>query len=77
MTSNKLGILYVTFTQKERGRNSIVGIATRFGPDGPGIESRWERDFPHPSRPALISIQPPIQWVLALFPRGKAAGWWS
>ena len=24
-----------------RGRDSSVGIATRYGPDGPGIESRW------------------------------------
>jgi len=27
--------------------------ATRYGLDGPGIESRWGRDFPHPSSPAL------------------------
>ena len=31
------------------GRDSSVGIATRYGLDGPGIESRWRRDFPHPS----------------------------
>jgi hypothetical protein len=24
----------------------VVGIATRYGLDGRGIESRWERDFP-------------------------------
>ena len=35
------------------GRDGIVGIATRYGLDGPGIESLWGRDFPHPSRPAL------------------------
>ena len=35
------------------GRDSSVGIATRYGLDGPGIESRCGRDFPHPSRPAL------------------------
>jgi hypothetical protein len=35
------------------GRDSSVGIATRYGLDGPGIESRWGRDFPHPFRPAL------------------------
>jgi hypothetical protein len=29
-------------------RHSSVGIATRYGPDGPGIESRWGRDFPAP-----------------------------
>ena len=31
------------------GRDSSVGIATRYGLNGPGIESYWERDFPHPS----------------------------
>jgi hypothetical protein len=30
-----------------------VGIATGYGLDGPGIESRWGRDFPHLSRPDL------------------------
>ena len=30
---------------------SSVGIATGYGMDGPGIESRWGRDFPHLSRP--------------------------
>ena len=45
------------------GRDSSVGIATGYGLDGPVIESRWGgRDFSHPSRPALGSIQPPIQW---------------
>jgi hypothetical protein len=34
-------------------RDSSVGIATRYGLDDPGIESRWRRDFPHPFRPAL------------------------
>jgi len=45
---------------------SVVGIATGYGLDGPGIESRWGRDFPHLSRPALGSTQPPVQWVPAL-----------
>ena len=45
------------------GRDSSVGIATRYGPDGLGIEFRWGRDFPHPSRPAVGSTQPPIQGV--------------
>ena len=40
---------------------SIVGIATGYGLDGPGIEFRWGRDFPHRSRSALGSTQPPVQ----------------
>jgi hypothetical protein len=31
------------------GRDSLVGVATRYGMDGPVIDSLWGRDFPHPS----------------------------
>ena len=41
----------------EVGRDSSVGIVTRYGLDCPGIESRWGRDFPHPSRPDLWPTQ--------------------
>ena len=54
--------------QTAGGRDSSVGIATRYGLDGPGIESRWGggRDFPHPYRPTLGPTQPPVQWVPGL-----------
>ena len=45
------------------GRDSSVGTAARYELDGPGIESRWERDFQHLSRPALGPTQAPVQWV--------------
>ena len=35
---------------------NAVGIVTHYGLDGPGIESRWRRDFPHPSRSASYTI---------------------
>jgi hypothetical protein len=57
-------------------RDNSVGIATRYRVDGAGIESRWGRDFPHPSRPALVPTQPPIQWLPGLFSESKAAGAW-
>jgi hypothetical protein len=44
-------------------RDSVVGIETRYGLDGPGIESRWGRDFPHRSKPTLGPTQPCVQWV--------------
>jgi hypothetical protein len=44
------------------GPGSSVGIATGYGLDGLGIESRWRRDFPHLSIPALGPTQPPVQW---------------
>ena len=53
------------------GRDSSVGIATRQLLDGPGIESRCGRDFPHHFRPALGPTQPPIQWVPGFFPGVK------
>jgi hypothetical protein len=48
------------------GRDSAVSVPTRYGLDGPGIDSLWGRDFPQPSRPALCPTQPAIRWVPGL-----------
>jgi hypothetical protein len=59
------------------GRDISVGIATRYGLVGPGIESRWKRDFPHQFRPALGPTQLPIHLVTDFFSGAKAAGVWG
>jgi hypothetical protein len=46
--------------RQSRVRDNVAGIATRYGLEGPGIESRWRRDFLHQFRPAVGTIQPPI-----------------
>jgi hypothetical protein len=58
--------LHTTFavtTQFESGPGSSVSIVTGYGLDRPGIETRWGRDFPQLSRPALGPTQPPVQRV--------------
>ena len=40
------------------GPGSVVGVATVYRLDGPGIESWLWRDFPHLSRPALGPVFP-------------------
>jgi hypothetical protein len=57
------------------GRDSSVGIATRYGLDGPGIESRWGEIFRiRPDRP---SGPPSLLYNgYLVFPGGKEAGAW-
>jgi hypothetical protein len=50
------------------GRDDVVGIATRYGLDGPGIESRLRKDFIQPFRPPM---GPAVQWFI---PWVEAAG---
>jgi len=42
------------------------GQRRRYGLEGPGIESRWGRDFSQLSRRALGPTHPPIQWLPGL-----------
>jgi len=56
------------------GRDSSVGIATRYGLDGPRIETRWGRDFPHPSRPALGPTPASYTMGTGSFPGVKRPG---
>ena len=46
---------------KHMGRDSSVGIATRYGLDGLGIEAWWRRGFLQPPKPALGPNQPLMQ----------------
>jgi hypothetical protein len=45
--------------QFKGSRDSSIGTATRYGLGGPGIESRWKRAIPHPSRQNLEPTQSP------------------
>jgi hypothetical protein len=54
--------------RQDDGAGSSVGIVTAYVLDGPGIESRWRRDFPYLSGPALRPNHPPVKWVPCLSP---------
>jgi len=56
------------------GRDSSVDIATGYGLDDPGIESRWKRAFPHPSRPALGAHPASYTMGTGYFPWVKRPG---
>jgi hypothetical protein len=53
---------------------SPVGIATGYGLDGPGIESRWVRDFSQMSRPVLGTNQASCTMGTGSFPGADRAG---
>ena len=57
-------------------QDSVDGVATHYRLGGLGIESRYRRDFPHPSTQSLWPNQPHVQWVTGFFPWSKATGAW-
>jgi hypothetical protein len=59
------------------GQDSSFGIGTRYGVDGPVIESLWSRDFPRPPRPALGPTQPNVGWVLGSLSRISWGNAWE
>jgi hypothetical protein len=75
-----LSVFYsVTYTSNEStqgGRNSVVGVVTHYGLDVLEFDPRLGRDFPYPSRPALWSTQPSVEWVAGHFLGVKAAWAW-
>ena len=55
-------VSYDELTLSMAGRDSSVGMATRYGLDGPDIESQWGgRNIPHPFTSALGLTQSLIQ----------------
>ena len=58
------------------GRDSSVGIATRYGLDGPGIESRWGARFSAPVQTGPGAHPTSYTMGTGSFPGGKAAGAW-
>jgi len=68
---NSASLVYFTFSL-----GSPICIATRYGMDGSGIESRCVWNIPHPSRTALKPNLPPVQWVPLLFSTSKVACAW-
>ena len=58
------------------GRDSSVGIATRYWLDGPGIKSRWGGEI-FRTRPERPWGPPSLLYNgYRVFPGGKAAGAW-
>jgi hypothetical protein len=48
------------------GLGSVVSIVACYRLDSPGIKSRWGRDFPNPTWPALEPTQHSVKWIPGL-----------
>jgi hypothetical protein len=58
----------------ERGRESSVGIATRCGQDGPGIESRWGTGYSAPGQTGAVGHSVSCTMCTGSFPKIKRPG---
>ena len=58
------------------GRDSSVGIATGYGLDGPGIQSRWRARFSAPVQTGPGAYPASYTMGTGSFPAVKAAGAW-
>jgi hypothetical protein len=56
------------------GRDSSVGIATRYGLEGPGIESRWGARFSAPVQTGRVAHPASYTMGIRSSPRVKLAG---
>ena len=52
-TTGKGSSVFDVSRKETAGPGSVVGIATAYGLDGPGIECRWGRNFPQVFRPTF------------------------
>jgi hypothetical protein len=51
-------VYHIPQVHVKRARDSSVGIPTRYGIDGPGIESRWEAKFSAPVQTGPVAHSP-------------------
>ena len=72
MFEENINLLYLS--DLNTVRDSSVGIATRYGLDGLGIESRRGRIFRSRPDPSWGSTQPPVQWYRVCYPGVQRPG---
>jgi len=76
LVESRIALIPITavVVSSDRDRFCSENSTTRYGLNGPGIESWWGRAFPHSSRPALRPTQPLIQCVAGLSREVKRPG---